>query len=619
MSDPTSVDLPVLNELSSLAIIVATGLAAQLLAWRIKIPSILMLLVAGFVLGPVTGLVSPDALAGDLLMPVVALAVAIILFEGGLSLKFSEIKETGPVVWRLVTLGSAVTMILVALATHFTLGWSWGISFLLGAIFTVTGPTVIAPLLRHVRPSKQVGSVLKWEGIVIDPIGAMLALIVFEIVAAGGLAGSGVAFSHALLISLKVIGIGGLIGLLGAGILYFALKRYWIPDYLQSPITLALTVGSFALSDHLQHEAGLVAVTAMGIALANQRSVKTAHILEFKENLRVLLISVLFIVLAARLSREQLDQVPWAASVALLFILVLIRPIGVYLSTIGSPLLSRERAFLAGIAPRGIVAAAVASVFADRLAAAGIPGADQLVPVTFFLIVGTVAIYGLGASPLAKALKVSSAEPQGILFAGATPLIRAIAETIKDGGIRTLVVDTNRSNISAAKLAGIDAHSGSIISGEIEEELNLVGIGRLIAMTPNPEINSLASIHFRHHFGTENIYSINTEASSEKMEKKVAAEFRSRTLFSDVLTYDDLDARFRGGSKVKKTNITEEFTYENFFERNTVGNRPPLPLFLITAEGKLRIFAADAEITPKAGDQIIALITPGAEVKNTQG
>ena len=424
MLEPLSSDAPVLNELSSLAVIAATGLAAQLLAWKIKVPSILMLLIAGFILGPVTGLVSPDTLAGDLLMPAVSLAVAIILFEGGLSLKFSEIKQTGPVVWRLVTLGAAVTMVLVAIATRYTLGWSWGTSFLLGSIFTVTGPTVIAPLLRHVRPSKQVGSVLKWEGIVIDPIGAMLALIVFEIVAAGGLTGDSVPFIHAVLISLKVIGIGGIIGLIGAGILYFAMKRYWIPDYLQSPVTLALTVGAFALSDYLQHEAGLVAVTAMGIALANQRSVKTAHILEFKENLRVLLISVLFIVLAARLSREQLDQVPWAASVALLFILLFIRPIGVYLSTIGSPLTSKERAFLGGIAPRGIVAAAVASVFADRLTEAGIPGAEQLVPVTFFLIVGTVAIYGLGAAPLARALKVSSAEPQGVLFAGATPLIR---------------------------------------------------------------------------------------------------------------------------------------------------------------------------------------------------
>ena len=240
-----------LGTLSSLALVTTAGVASQWLAWRIRLPSILILLLVGFTAGAGLGLIDPDALAGDLLMPAVSLAVALILFEGGLSLKISEVRSTGGVVRLLVSVGAGLTMLLAAVATHYILGWSWGLSFLLGAILTVTGPTVIAPLLRHVQPARSVASVLKWEGIVIDPIGAMLALLVFEIVASSHGASHSASVGDLAMVIVKMVGVGTGAGLAGAALIYILMRRYWIPDFLQNPVTLATVVAVFAGADAL--------------------------------------------------------------------------------------------------------------------------------------------------------------------------------------------------------------------------------------------------------------------------------------------------------------------------------------------------------------------------------
>jgi len=593
------------DTLQSLTLIVASGIIAQWVAWRIGLPSILLLLIAGFLLGPVSGLLKPDDLAGGLLMPVVSLSVALILFEGGLSLKFSEIKTTGHVVRNLVTTGALITLVLAATTARFLLGWEWGQALLFGSILTVTGPTVIAPLLRHVQPSRQIASILKWEGIVIDPIGAMFALLVFEVVTLGvGAHHSPV--TEVLLASAKIVGIGSFAGAAGAGLLIFLLRRYWIPDYLQNPFTLMVVVVAFTGSNSLQHESGLFAVTLMGVILANQKWVKTGHILEFKENLRVLLIAVLFVVLAARVERSQIEDMPWlGASLVLLVLVIFVRPAAVILSSLRSPLSLRERAFVASIAPRGIVAAAIASLFADKLASEGFVQSGQLVPVIFFIIVGTVAIYGLGASPLAKLLKVSNPDPQGCLIVGAHPFARAVAKTLAADGFRTVVVDSNRNNVATAKLEGIEAHYGSVLSSEIEEELDLAGIGRLLALTPNSEINSLACLHFKHHFGTENTFHLPTHDNPNKRDKTVSPTLKNRILFSQPITYGELTNAFASGATVKKTNMTEEFTFEDFRSQYT---DPVSPLFLITAQNRLRVFSTDSDLKPSPGDKLVSLV-----------
>ncbi|MDG2126053.1 MAG: cation:proton antiporter, partial [Verrucomicrobiales bacterium] len=508
----------------------------------------------------------------------------------------------------LVSVGAGLTMLLAAVATHYILGWSWGLSFLLGAILTVTGPTVIAPLLRHVQPARSVASVLKWEGIVIDPIGAMLALLVLEIVASSHGASHSASVGDLAMVIVKMVGVGTGAGLAGAALIYILMRRYWIPDFLQNPVTLATVVAVFAGADALQHEAGLFGVTIMGIALANQSSVKTAHILEFKENLRVLLISVLFVVLAARVTRDQLSEIPWLSASLLLAVLVLvIRPLTVFLCSARSSLTFNQRAFIAGIAPRGIIAAAVASIFATRLLEAGVAGAEFLVPVMFFLIVGTVAIYGLGALPLSRILNVSSPDASGCIVVGAHPFAREFAAAIIKCGFRAVVVDTNRQNITTARLDGIETHYGSVVSAEIDEELDLSGLGKLIALTPNSEINSLACLHFKHHFGTENTYHLATHDDPEKRDKTVAPTLKGRLLFTTPKTFSDIETLHGSGATVRVTSLTESFTFDSFQSQH---GGTAVPLALVTSGNQLRIFAQDAGINPAPGDQLVSLSTP---------
>ena len=363
-----------------LAGIIVLGVAAQWLAWRIGLPSILLLLVIGIIAGPVTGWLTPDALFGELLSPVVSLAVALILYEGGLTLKIAELRKVGGVVRNLVTVGALITWVVSGLAAYFILDLGAPLFVLLGAMLVVTGPTVIAPLLRHIRPTGAVGPALKWEGIVIDPIGALLAVLVFEVIQIGA---TGEATVHVAVAVLKTIVFGGGLGLAAAAILILVLSRHWIADHLESAASLMLVVATFAAADWLQAESGLLAVTVMGFALANQKRVDIENIVEFKENLRVLLISSLFIVLAARVNLADLGAV---APRGLLFVAVLVliaRPLAAFVSTLGSTLSRGERLLLCWMAPRGIVAAAMASVFAMRLEAAGHDGAATLLPITF--------------------------------------------------------------------------------------------------------------------------------------------------------------------------------------------------------------------------------------------
>lgn len=318
-------------------------------------------------------------------------------------------------VFRLITVGVLITWLAGAATAYFILELELELAVLLGAILVVTGPTVILPLLRHLRPGGEVGSILKWEGIVIDPIGAILAVIVFQVI----IAAEGQPAASIIALSLfKAIACGGLIGAVGAFILVQMLKRFWIPDFLHSMVSLALVVAAFTVSNYIQADSGLLSVTLMGIVLANQKSVNVRHIIEFKENLRVLLISSLFILLTARLQIDDITSITTGSLVLLAVLMLAARPAAVALATLGSKISLKQRLFISWMAPRGIVAAAVVSVFSIRLQAAGYAQAELLMPLTFVVIAGTVAIYGLTASTVASRLKVAEPNPQGVLMVG---------------------------------------------------------------------------------------------------------------------------------------------------------------------------------------------------------
>ena len=384
-----------------LAIITVVAFLCQWVSWRIKLPAILPLLLTGLALGPLTGVLQPKELLGDLLLPGVSLAVSIILFEGAMTLRFDEIRGLEKTVRRLVTWGALVTWSIVAVSAWWLLKLSFDLALLFGALVVV-----IVPLLRSVRPVSSVARLLRWEGIVIDPLGAIFAVLAYELVVASGQEG---ALLHTLWLFFQTITVGAAIGAVVAMGLAALLRRHLVPEYLRSFLVLSLVIGEFVLANALSEESGLVAVTVTGIVLANLKGVRTNDILHFKENLSVILISGLFIVLAARLEMQELEQLGWMALVVLAIIQLVARPASVLVATLGSNLNWREKSLLAWIAPRGIVAAAISALFAERLLQNGVEGAEMLVPLTFMVIIGTVALQSLTARPLARLLKV--AEP----------------------------------------------------------------------------------------------------------------------------------------------------------------------------------------------------------------
>jgi len=586
-----------------LASIVVLGIAAQWLAWRFRFPSILFFLVIGFIAGPLTGFLHPDKLLGDLLLPVVSISVALILFEGGLTLRLAELREVGKVVLTLIFIGAFITWMIASAASYYILNLDLRLSILLGAILIVTGPTVIGPLLSHVRPLKKVSTILKWEGILIDPVGAILAVLVFEAILAREISAAGTLIFVGII---KTIVFGGIIGFGMAKLLVFLLRKFLIPDILQESVALVLVIGAFVISNVLQVESGLLAVTIMGLFLDNEKHVSVKHIIEFKENLRVIIISSIFILLAARLQLSDFENFDLSIIVFTGALILIARPLSVFLSTIGSKLSWRERTFLSWMAPRGIVAAAVSSVFALKLSLEGIAEAEKLVPVTFIVIVVTVTVYGLTSSPLARVLKVAQSKPQGVLFVGAHQWSRSIAKILQENKINVILVDTNRVNIADARLEGLPAFFGNILSEHISDDLELDGIGRLIALTSNDEANSLAALHMSDSFERGQMYQLPPISQPTGKEIDFSPKhLRARLLFGEGMDFNHLDSLFNEGWILKATTLSDEFT---FFDMKKYYNDKVIPLFSINKNRELFVASLDSSLRPSPGENVIALV-----------
>ena len=600
------------NLIIGLVLVYVLGIGAQWLAWRTKLPAILLLLVVGIVAGPVTGIINPDKLFGDVLFPLVSVSVAIILFEGGLSLRISELREVGKIVGKLISIGILATWVLSAAGAYYVLGMSLDLSILFGAILIVTGPTVIIPLLRQVRPSGQVGSTLKWEGIVNDPIGAMFAVLVLEVILLGGIKFGATTAAIGIL---KTVFIGFGAGAAGAGLMIFFLRNHLVPDFLQNPISLLLVMSSFLVSNELQHESGLLAVTAMGVILANQRMVKVRHIIEFKENLRVILISTLFILLASRLQQSDLEHFTVESLLFLGFMIFIVRPVAVWLSTIGTKLNWREKVFLTSMAPRGIVAASVSALFAYRLVAEGMQEAELMVPYTFVIIIGTVAIYGLTAAPLARALGVAKPVPNGVMMLGAHKWARQLAAELNEQGFKVIVTDTNVGNVDKAKALGVDSYHGNILSENALNELDLDEIGSLVALTPNDEVNSLATLRYSEIFGRSQVFQLASSRETHESEHDASDPFTGRILFDHSLNFDRLRELSASDGKIKTFTISKEQPYDSFTDSDVVDY---YPLFTITTSKDLKAFTAESTMVPTTGYKMVAFVVPKEQFRATE-
>lgn len=602
-----------------LALIGFIGFACQWLAWRVRLPAILFLLAAGIVMGPFTGWLNPDALFGELLFPLISLSVAVILFEGSLTLNFDEIRAQKGVVQRLIVLGAGVSWVVVALATHYLFGLSWELSVLFGALTVVTGPTVVVPMLRTVRPNAAVANILRWEGILIDPIGALFVVVVFEFIVSHGQASG---FSHSLLAFFKIIGVGTALGFIGGVTMSFVLRRYWVPEYLQNLATLSMVFIVFTLSNAAAHESGLLAVTLMGMWMANQKDLQLAEILNFKEDLTVVLLSGLFIILAARLQLPEIVALGFTPILLLLVMQFIARPLSIWSSAWGSSLTWQEKTLLSWIAPRGIVAAAVSALFAIRLQDAGLEQAGILVPLTFIVIVGTVVLQSATARPLARWLNVSEKSPEGFMLVGANPVARAIGKALVGNQVKVLLADSNYDHIKAARMEGLDTFYGNPLSDFAEQRLDLTGIGRLLSITPERNKNNVMSMHFRNEFGRDNVYAIQTTAAVKLTDKHLqSSNQRGHVLFEATLTFGKLASLLAQGAEIRSTKLTETFMFNDF--KNTHGSNA-IPLFLVDANGRVQVVAEGRDWRPRAGSHLISLFqsvdsqTTAAKAKKTQ-
>ncbi len=589
--------------LISLAAIGVLGIACQWLAWIVHLPSIMFLLICGLLIGPLTGMLDPDALFGDLLFPVVSLSVAVILFEGSLTLKIEEIRELRAVVRNLISIGALITWGVTATAVHFLLGFEMQLAFLFGAVVVVTGPTVIMPMLRTIRPNANISNVLRWEGIVIDPLGALLAVLVYDFIISTQQEN---ALGSILLIFGNIVLIGSAIGAISALALGFVLKRHLVPEYLRNVLALTLVFGVYAIADVVEHESGLLAVTIMGMTLANMKDIDIDDILDFKESLSVLLISGLFIVLAARIDIRQLLDIGVPALFVLASVMLIARPLAVFVSTLGSDLNFNERLMIAWIGPRGIVCAAVAALFAIRLEEAGYAEARLFVPLAFLIIIGTVLIQSATSKHLAHWLGVREPPPTGLLIIGAGNVARTLGKALQELGFKVILTDSNWENISLARMEGLETYYGNPISEHADRSLDLVGIGRMLAMSGRGNLDILAGLRFRPEFGSNNVFELATTREQVITDKhKISTRHRGKQLFGTDITHGVLASWIRNGAEVRNTQLSDEFDFETY--RTRYGDNC-IPLFAIDPKGRLQMFTADNDLSPETGWTIVSLI-----------
>ena len=588
----------------ALSVIGVVATLCQWFAWWVKLPAIVFLLLAGIVLGPLTGWLDPDTLFGDLLFPIVSLCVAIILFEGSLTLKFDQIRDLQKVVRNLLTFGVLIIWAIVAIATYYLLNFTWSLSLLFGALMVVTGPTVIVPMLRTVRPNANISNILRWEGIAIDPIGAILAVLVFEFILSS-LGHGSISLGHTFIIFGQTILIGSAIGIAAAYLLGLVLRYHLMPEYLHNVATLTLVFAVFALSNHLSDESGLLTVTVMGIWLANMKDVSIEDILDFKESLSILLISGLFILLAARLDFAQFEAIGLAGVFLFLVIQFIARPIKVFLCTLGSDLSWQERTLISWVGPRGIVAAAVSALFALRLQELEVANAELLVPLAFTIIIGTVFLQGSTAKFLAQLLGVAEPDDKGFLIIGANPVARMVAKALNDNDYRTRLTDTNWDNVKLARMEGLDTYYGNSVSEHADRHLDLIGLGQVLTLTPQKELNALAGLRYRSEFGSNHIFFLSTDKDDKEANSRTNISHDAKILFSSETTYAKLASLVGQGAKIKQTKLSDSFDFSAY--QKQYGNRA-VPLFAFDNKEKLHFFTANKTLEPEQEWVLVALV-----------
>lgn len=589
-----------------LAGIIILGILAQWVAWKFKIPAILPLILIGLLVGPIAAAyLSEDGnkwiepiwngekglFPGESLYYFVSLAISVILFEGGLTLKRSEIRNVGPVITKLITLGSAITFFGAGALAYFIFNLSWELSLLFSGLIIVTGPTVITPILRNIPLKKDISTVLKWEGILIDPIGALVAVLVFEFISVEGDSG----FTKTALIEFgKIILFGTTFGFTFAHALAFAVNKQFIPHYLLNVVSLSTVLLVFVESEIFAHESGLLAVVVMGMVLGNSKLENIKELLYFKESLSVLLISILFILLAANINMEEMELLfTWNTAILFAAIVFIVRPLAVFASTHGSKLKVREKLFISWVGPRGIVAAGIASLFGSKLIKQGVEGAEYITPLVFMIVLGTVLLNATTARLFAKLVGVFLKRSEGILIVGASPFARLIGEYLENNGRHVVLIDSNQTNVQVAQQQGLDALSADIYSEELSNNIELSDVGFLMALTGSKDINNYAIERFRDQFGESGYFRLVTADEMDNPDT-----IPKEALFTPTDDFDSLTEVSRKHPQIHETPIKNKAHFEALLEETTK-NENTIPLLVKDKKGVLEVISSENKALDK--------------------
>lgn len=585
------------------------GIGSQWLAWRYRVPAIVIMSITGLIVGPILGLINPEQDFGNLYDPIISVAVAIILFEGSLNLKFKELTGLGKPIFRIATIGAFIAWILGSLTAHYVAGLSWVVAFVIGGLFIVTGPTVIIPLLRQSKLKPRPAKILKWEGIIVDPIGVLLAVFAFEIImyfTATDPNGKALLlfFAAAILAIIFGIACGRLIGwLFDYGL---------VPEFLKSPAVFVTVILCFTLVDELIHGTGLLSVTAMGMTLANMKTSSVADMRHFKEDISILLISAIFIMLTASLQVDTLLHIfnPHIIGYVLLMMFV-VRPLSIFLSTIGTGLSFNEKALVGWIAPRGIVALTVSSYFATVLTDAG-EDASLLLTLTFGLVFFTVVAHGFSIGWLAKKLNLSMEGKPGVLITGSNLFSVELAKSLKKLNYPVMIVDNSWQRLAGARKSDVPFYYGSLLSEQTEYNLDTIPYEYLIASTVSHSYNALICTTFMPEYGRANVFKVSPYEKSANGPVDPVDRIGGRILFDEEVSISDLNTMISSGYVFRQTRITDQYSYQQYVsekENSTVF------LYIIESSGQIKFYSEKMRTVPGSGDIVVSLTPPSKEIK----
>ncbi len=579
--------------------ITIAGIGAQWLAWRMQLPAIVLMLVAGIFVGPVTNIVQPDAMFGDMLKPLIGIAVALILFEGGLTLDFARLSDAETAVRRLVLFGGPLIWLFASAAGYFIGGLDIATATVFGGILVVTGPTVVIPLLRQAGLKRRPAEVLKWEAIVNDPVGALAGVLAYE-VATVFYQNHSISDAFGQL----VIGIflASVSGYLGAKFLISGFNRGLIPEYLKVPIMISLVVVVYGATDLVLHESGLLAVTIMGIIVGNAHLPSLSELRRFKEHVTVMLVTGVFIILAAKLDFATLAALDWRAYVFIFVLVFLVRPVAVMLALVGSNLNVKEQIFVGWIGPRGVVAVAVSGVFGENLLSLGLDDGALLAPLSFVIVTVTVFLHGFSIGPFARALDLVSSRSRGFLLIGTNPFTFELAKALKKLDRPALIVDKNWFRLKEFRQNDIDVYYGEVLSEEAEHDIDHNVYENLYALTDNDHYNALVCADFGPEFGRNHVMQFAPHKDTPAA-RQLPSTLGGRYL-PNLTSYEDAMGILAQGGQIRVTPISENFTFQDYQEHNPKA----IALFAAPEKGALRVFRNGGEMSVHAGEKIVALI-----------